>query len=536
VSTEEQGNKGYSLRQQLGVLREYCQQNEYDIVGEFEDRASGAYLTRPGLDNLRELVAEGGVDIVLAQNRDRFTREPAYHYILRLEFREHGCSLKALNDIGDASPEGELSDGVVDLIAKYERARIAGRTSEGRVRKAKEGKIPGSGTPPLGFRYEDGHYYVVEEKMSVVRDIFQRVAEGQSLNEVVRYLEGTGVPTPGGGKWHRTTIRTLIFNEAYDGVYYYGKTRKRRVPSTKIVGRAKTYGYRTETKLRPKEEWIGVPVPDSGVPKETIERARQRIEGNTWTPSNNNGLTWELSGGVGLCGYCGSRLRTRSPNNSTRKYFYYTCLNESCPFNKHYRKQELERRVGELLADTLRPDTWTEFVDRTIDQKIADLKRRHRSPSESRHRLLERVGELQTKLDRTRELYTDGDYLKEEYHEKRDAIQDQITVVQQDLSKLEDLDTGMTRIEFLRHLLMSMTPGVDHTYFGYAGTARGEDKRHLVVTAYPDHPSFFTSSEDRSMVERQEFYRKMNLSVRVRDDDLEVEIATPAISQSEDPS
>jgi hypothetical protein len=94
----------------------------------------------------------------------------------------------------------------------------------------------------------------------------------------------------------------------------------------------------------------------------------------------------------------------------------------------------------------------------------------------------------------------------------------------------------MTRIEFLRHLLMSMTRGVDHTYFGYAGTARGEDKRHLVVTAYPDHPSFFTSSGESSMVERQEFYRKMNVSVRVHDDDLELEIATPAISQSEDPS
>ncbi len=38
------------------------------------------------------------------------------------------------------------------------------------------------------------------------------------------------------------------------------------------------------------------------------------------------------------------------------------------------------------------------------------------------------------------------------------------------------------------------------------------------------------------MVERQEFYRKMNVSVRVHDDDLELEIATPAISQSEDPS
>jgi hypothetical protein len=38
------------------------------------------------------------------------------------------------------------------------------------------------------------------------------------------------------------------------------------------------------------------------------------------------------------------------------------------------------------------------------------------------------------------------------------------------------------------------------------------------------------------MVERQEFYRKMNVAVRVHDDDLELEIATPAISQSADPS
>jgi len=196
----------------------------------------------------------------------------------------------------------------------------------------------------------------------------------------------------------------------------------------------------------------------------------------------------------------------------------------------------LERRVGEILADTLRPDTWTEFVEKTINQKLADLKRRHRSPSESRQRLLEKKGELQTKLDRTRELYTDGDYFKEEYHKKRNAIQDQIMVVQQDLSKLEDVNTEMTRIEFLRQLLMSMTRGVNHTYFGYAGTARGEDKRHLVVTAYPDHPSFFTSSGESSTVERQEFYRRMNVSVRVHDDDLELEIATPTISHSANPS
>src|SRR5918994_6703135 len=78
VSTEEQGNKGYSLRQQLEALREYCQQHEYEIVGEFEDRVSGAYLNRPGLDTLRDLVADGGVDIVLAQDADRIIRDPGH--------------------------------------------------------------------------------------------------------------------------------------------------------------------------------------------------------------------------------------------------------------------------------------------------------------------------------------------------------------------------------------------------------------------------------------------------------------------------
>jgi hypothetical protein len=35
------------------------------------------------MDRVRDLVAAGGVSVVLAQDRDRFAREPAYHYLLR---------------------------------------------------------------------------------------------------------------------------------------------------------------------------------------------------------------------------------------------------------------------------------------------------------------------------------------------------------------------------------------------------------------------------------------------------------------------
>jgi site-specific DNA recombinase len=56
---------------------------------------SGASLERPGMDRVRDLVAAGGVSLVLAQDRDRIAREPAYRYLLRREFEDHGTKIRA---------------------------------------------------------------------------------------------------------------------------------------------------------------------------------------------------------------------------------------------------------------------------------------------------------------------------------------------------------------------------------------------------------------------------------------------------------
>src|SRR5918999_4549965 len=107
------------------------------------------------MDRVRDLVAAGGVSVVLAQDRDRFAREPAYHYLLKREFEEHGCALRALNDRGDDSPEGELTEGILDQLAKYERVKIAERTRRGVLRRAREGKIIPRGGPNYGFAYDE---------------------------------------------------------------------------------------------------------------------------------------------------------------------------------------------------------------------------------------------------------------------------------------------------------------------------------------------------------------------------------------------
>src|SRR5919106_672934 len=142
VSTDEQVRSGYSLAQQIEALRAYAAREGYEVLEEVQDAGqSGASLERPGLDRVRDLVQAGGVSVVLAQDRDRFAREPAYHYLLRQEFEEHGTRILALNDRGDESPEGELTDGILDQLAKFERAKVAERTRRGLLRKAQEGKV-----------------------------------------------------------------------------------------------------------------------------------------------------------------------------------------------------------------------------------------------------------------------------------------------------------------------------------------------------------------------------------------------------------
>src|SRR5829696_4865191 len=152
VSTDEQARSGYSLAQQLEALREYAGREGYEVLEEVADPGqSGASLERPGMDRVRDLVAAGGVSVVLAQDRDRFAREPAYHYILRQEFEEHGVRMCALNDRGDESPERELTDGILDQLAEFERAKTAERTRRGKLRTAR-GEASAQLARPLRLR------------------------------------------------------------------------------------------------------------------------------------------------------------------------------------------------------------------------------------------------------------------------------------------------------------------------------------------------------------------------------------------------
>jgi site-specific DNA recombinase len=490
VSTEEQARSGYSLAQQIEALREYASREGYEVLEEIMDPGqSGASLARPGMDQVRDLVATGDVLVVLAQDRDRFAREPAYHYLLKKEFEEHGCRLRALNDRGDDTPEGQLTDDVLDVLAKFERAKTAERTRRGKVRKAKEGKIVAASTgPAFGFAFNEARdgYVIYESRMQIVRDIFRMIAEeSMPLTAVRSVLETRGVPAPGGGRrWFRSTIRKIVQNDCYKphsyqeiarlvsrevaasldresryGVNWWGrrKVTEKQVTETGADG---TRRYRRSYKImyKPREEWIPIPVPDSGIAPEVVDRARALLDNNV-KPSSAGKRFWELSGGVFVCGECGYRMQSdrKRRNTTTERYHhYYKCPNrlprsgivERCPGSrKSHKAEKTEALVWDFVSGLLKDPTRLKIG---LEKRIEEERSRgtRGDPDREAKTWLGQLEEIEAKRSRFQDMAAEGLISFEELRAKLYSLNESRKVAEEELKRLR---VHSERVEALMH-------------------------------------------------------------------------------------
>jgi site-specific DNA recombinase len=134
VSSERQ-RQDETIHSQTAGLRELAADRGFllpeDLV--FEDEGfSGATLTRPALERLRDRAAEGAFEVLLCHAPDRLARRYAYQVLLLEELARSGvevCFAKEPERGG--TPEDELLRQFQGMIAEYERAQIAERTRRG---------------------------------------------------------------------------------------------------------------------------------------------------------------------------------------------------------------------------------------------------------------------------------------------------------------------------------------------------------------------------------------------------------------------
>jgi len=155
VSSDRQ-KENHTIASQTAALIQHAETQGYAVPSEwvFQDEGySGASLVRPGLEALRDLVAQGHIEAVLAHSPDRLSRKYAYQILLAEEFNRQGVELVFLKAPSGATPEDQLVVQFQGMIAEYERAQIIERSRRGKRHRAQQGTINVLSGAPYGYRY-----------------------------------------------------------------------------------------------------------------------------------------------------------------------------------------------------------------------------------------------------------------------------------------------------------------------------------------------------------------------------------------------
>lgn len=229
VSSKGQ-TEGYSLLTQLEACRAYAEQKGYLVVGEHTDAHTGMLMERPGLNQLLAQVEAGGIQVVVAHEVDRFTREPDHLAILELMLERAGARVEFVLSDNSDSPEGQLCRAIKGAIAKYDNRQRHERFARGSRARAQHGEvmhIPGSRLAPYGYRYvagpHTGRYEIMEDEAAVVRRLYAGVHAGETIYQLTKWLIGNRVPRPSDAThdWYPSTVTRMLRNRLYSGVCTY---------------------------------------------------------------------------------------------------------------------------------------------------------------------------------------------------------------------------------------------------------------------------------------------------------------------------
>ena len=191
VSTDEQAQYGYSLRDQLNKLESYCNSHNIEVVGTYQEDHSAKTFDRPEFKKLIGYLQnhKDSVDLILCMKWDRFSRNAEESYDMLRFLKKLKIEVRAIEQPVDLSiPENKIMLAIYLSSPEVENDRRSLNTSNGMRRAIREGRW--CNKAPKGYvnkRDERNKPIIIPNKEAeFIQSAFRQVGQGDKTLEWVR--------------------------------------------------------------------------------------------------------------------------------------------------------------------------------------------------------------------------------------------------------------------------------------------------------------------------------------------------------------
>lgn len=377
VSSQAQATSDKSSHEyQEERIRSACKTRGYTVIRVMQEVDKRWELDRPELNTARQMFRDGKADVLMAMTMDRLSSELAHLYIFMTDIESHRGRIEYADQEYEDDWRGEFLRNMAVTMGKVEIETKSNRSRQGHDGAALNG-LP-VGRRPLGYQIvgkkRDRHLKIDDGEVPLVRRIFNDVADGVALRQLILALEQGGYKTSlGNVEWWPDGIRRIIHNETYKGEFYGHKSDTRR---EKVNGKTKPV-----TRARPKSERGPMfPCPPI-VSADLWQRANDRLDLNAASSSRNNKSpeTHLLRRPFGVCGECGYSLQAIAEKKGRKaRYRCGNTLKNQCPCPSILR-DDLDAEVWERVELVINSPGQAlqamvdQVQDGTLDARIAEL-------------------------------------------------------------------------------------------------------------------------------------------------------------------
>lgn len=334
------GQRDESIEGQLRDCHAFAERYNIRIIEEYCDRAmTGTSDRRPEFQRMIRDSSKGQFNVVITWKNDRFARSRYDSAVYKAKLKQNGVRLLYAKESIPDGPEGIVLESVMEGFAEYYSANLSQNVKRGNYDSALKRQTLGQTV--FGLRKGvDKRFEIDPATGPVVQRIFREYAAGQSAVSIYTALNVEGFRTLRGNPFNKNSIRKILQNEKYVGVYEYADIRDEQ----------------------------GIP---ALVSRETFDRVQIMLEKHHRSPAAKKDAGGFLLTTKLFCGECGEPMTGDcGTGKSGTVYSYYICNGRRAKKCKKERvsKEWIEDVVVAALAEVVNND---EMINAFADHFMA---------------------------------------------------------------------------------------------------------------------------------------------------------------------